>query len=166
MRDLIHEVKGLLPEPVAISIKTQLLITEDMDHEVDTAARTFGYYAVLAERAETRYQKMKFAYDEWKATVETRAARERASEGAKKFTEAEMKAHVQSQTKYRAYQLKLIQFDEDRRVLKVISKAFELKKDLVQTKCSNRREEHKGRVAGGGGEDVKRTGTITKKGSS
>ena len=38
IRDLIHEVTGLLPEPIVISIKEQLRITEDLDWEVDTAA--------------------------------------------------------------------------------------------------------------------------------
>lgn len=146
MKDLVHEISGLLPEPVVVSIATQLKISEDIDTEVDTAARMYGYYAVLAERAETRYSKMKFAYEQWKAEVETREARSRVADGEKKLTEAEMKSFVQSQPKYRSYQIKLIQFDEDRRVLKVIAKAFELKKDLVQTKASNRRAELRGRV--------------------
>jgi hypothetical protein len=137
----------LLPEPIVVSISTQLRISEDIDTEVDTAAKMFGYYAVLSERAETRYNKMKFAFEQWKAEVETRESRSRAADGQKKLTEAEMKAFVQSQSKYRSYQLKIIQFDEDRRVLKVIAKAFELKKDLVQTKASNRRAELRGKVS-------------------
>ena len=150
MRDLVHEITGLLPEPIVISIKDQLRITEDLDYEVDTAARTYGYYAVLGERAETRYQKTKFAFEYWKAQIESREDQERAADGRKKMTEAERTAYVRSQTKYRGFQLKLIQFDEDRRVMKIIAKAFELKKDLVQTKAANRRREHYGKVKGSG----------------
>jgi isopenicillin N synthase-like dioxygenase len=139
-------VKGLLPDPVVVSIKSELKITEDLDHEVDTAARTYGYYAVLAEKAETRHQKMRFAFETWQAEVESREAKARNFESKKAHTEAQMKAHVRSQPKYRSYQLKLIEFDEHRRILKIIAKAFELKKDLVQTKCSNRRGEARGKV--------------------
>ena len=153
MRDLTHEISGLLPAPIVISIKDQLRITEDLDYEVDTAARTFGYYGLLSERAETRYQKMKFAFEHWKAGVESNEDQERISEGRKKMTEAERTAHVRVQTKYKAYQLKMIQFDEDRRVLKIIARAFELKKDLVQTKAANRRREHYGKVGKGSSEE-------------
>lgn len=151
-RDLLHEIKGLLPEPVVISVAAQLKISEDLDHEVDTAARTYGYYAILAERAETRYNKVRFSYETWKATVESQEDQERISDGRKKMTEAERTAYIRTQPKYRSYQLKIIQFNEDMRVLKIVAKAFELKKDLVQTKCSNRRGEIKGKVASGGRE--------------
>lgn len=141
MKDIVYEIKGLVPEPVVVSIQKQLSITEDLDSEVDRAARTYGYYAVLAEKAETRYQKMKFAYETWMAEVESRAAKERSDATLKPFTEAQMKAHVRSQAKYRAYQLKLIEFDEHRRVIRIIAKAFELKAEMVRTKAANRRKE-------------------------
>ena len=141
MRDIVYEIKNLVPESVIISVKDDLTITEDIDTEVDRAASHFGFYAVLAEKAETRYQKMKFAFDQWKAQVESAEIMTRAREGKKPFTEAQMKAHVQSQPKYKAFQIRLIEFDEQRRIVKVVAKAFELKKDLVQTKSSNRRKE-------------------------
>lgn len=141
MRDLVSEIKGLLPEPVVVNIQKSLKISEDMDDEVDKAASLFGYYAVLAERAETRYEKMRFAYKTWRASTEAREAKSRQSESLKRFTVEEMKSHVNSQAKYKAYQLTLIKLDEHRRTLKVIAKAFELKKDMIQTKCSNRRGE-------------------------
>jgi hypothetical protein len=140
-RDLVYEVKGLLPESVVVSIQKDLRISEDLDTEVDRAASHYGFYAVLSEKAETRYQKMKFAFEQWKAEIESRQIMLRARENKKAFTEAQMRAHVQSQPKYRAYQVRLIQYDEHRRILKIIARAFELKKDLVQTKAANRRKE-------------------------
>jgi hypothetical protein len=140
-RDIQYEIKNLLPESVFISIKKDLQITEDIDTEVDQAAAQFGFYAVLSEKAETRYQKMKFGFEQWRAQVESNQIMLRAREAKKPFTEAQMKSHVMSQMKYKAFQIRLIQYDEQRRIIKVIAKAFELKKDLVQTKSSNRRKE-------------------------
>ena len=146
-KDIIYEVSGLVPEKVKLSLRAELKISEDIDAEVDTAAITFGYYAILAEKADTRYQKMKFAYDAWQASTEAKVMLQRSTESKKAFTEAQMKAHVRSQPKYVAYQRRLIDFDEHRRILKVIAKAFEMKKDLVQTKAANRRGEGKGSLA-------------------
>jgi hypothetical protein len=141
MRDLLYEVKGLLPEKIVVSIEEQLRISEDIDTEVDDAAKNFGYFAILSERADTRFQKMKFAFEQWQAEVETRAMSERKANGDKPFTEAQMKAYIRSQPKYSAFQTKLIELDEHRRVLKIIVKAFEIKSGLIQTKASNRRNE-------------------------
>lgn len=140
-RDLLYEITNLLPEKVVVSIKKDLHITEDIDTEVDQAAAQFGYYAVISEKAETRYQKMKFAFEQWRATTESKEILTRAREGKKAPTEAQMKAFVMSQPKYKGFQIRLIQYEEQRRITKVIAKAFELKKDLVQTKSSNRRKE-------------------------
>jgi hypothetical protein len=140
-RDIIFEVKGLLPETVSVSIEKELKISEDIDYEVDTAARKFGYYAVIAEKAETRYNKMKFAFEKWQAEIEARENQQSRSDGTKPMTEAQMKSFVRSNEKYRAFQLRLIEFDEHRRIFKVIAKAFELRIELVRTKAANRRRE-------------------------
>jgi hypothetical protein len=142
-RDLAYEIKGLVPATVTLKLAADLRITEDIDTEVDTAAINFGYYAILAEKADTRYQKVKFAFEAWVAETEARALRQRQAEGLKAYTEAQMKSYVRSQSKYRGYQMKLLELDEQKRILKVISKAFEMKKDMVQTKASNRRSEIK-----------------------
>jgi hypothetical protein len=142
-RDLVYEISGLVPTPVTIVLRKDLMISADIDTEIDVAAINFGYYAILAEKADTRYQKVKFAYEAWVASTEAAALRTRQAEAKKPYTEAQMKAYVRSQSKYRGYQMKLIELDEQRRILKVISKAFEMKKDLVQTKAANRRGEIK-----------------------
>lgn len=140
-RDLVYEISGLVKESVTIALRKDLMISHDIDSEIDTAAINFGYYAILAEKADTRYQKVKFAYEAWVAGTEASALRLRQAEAKKPYTEAQMKAYVRSQSKYRGYQMKLIELDEQKRILKVISKAFEMKKDLVQTKAANRRGE-------------------------
>jgi len=141
VRDITYEIKGLVPEKVAVSIAAELVISEDVDFEVDNAAKNFGYFAILSERSETRYQKLKYAFDAWQAEIETRANLERKAESLKSFTEHQMKSHVRSQPKYSAFQTKLIDLDEQRRILKVLLKAFEIKAGLIQTKASNRRSE-------------------------
>jgi len=52
-----------------------------------------------------------------------------------------MKAMVASSERNKAYQLKLIKLDEDRRNMKALAKAFELKSEMIRTKASNRRSE-------------------------
>ena len=140
-RDLNYEISGLVPEPVQLALRKDLKVSNDIDTEIDVAAINFGYYAILSEKADTRYQKTKFAYDAWVAGTEAAALRTRQAEAKKPYTEAQMKAYVRSQSKYRGYQMKLIELDEQRRILKVISKAFEMKMQLVQTKAANRRGE-------------------------
>ncbi len=140
-RDLTYEIKDLVPTPVTLKLSADLKISEDIDTEVDIAAINYGYYAILAEKADTRYQKLKFAFEGWQAQTEAKAQRQRQAEAVKAYTEAQMKAHVRSQPKYRGYQMKLLELDEQKRILKVIAKAFEMKKDMVQTKSSNRRTE-------------------------
>lgn len=142
-RDLFIEIKELIPETVSLKLRKDLKISEDIDTEVDIAAVNYGYYAILAEKADTRYQKVKFSFETWQAETEARCGRQRQAENQKKYTEAQMKAHVRSQSKYRGFQIKLIELDEQKRILKIIAKAFEMKKDMVQTKSSNRRQEIK-----------------------
>jgi len=140
-RDLIYEVKGLLPEKVILSIEKELSISEDIDQEVDRAAAVFGYYAVLAEKAETRYYKLKFACEVWEAETEHAVNQEREYQEKKPLAEKKLTAMVRSRPKYRSYQLKLIEIGEQKRVLKVLAKAFEKRADMIQTKSSNRRSE-------------------------
>ena len=140
-RDLVFEIEGLVPEPITVALRADLKISNDIDTEIDVAAINFGYYAILSEKANTRYQKIKFAFEAWVASTEAAALRIRQAEAKKPYTEAQMKAYVRSQTKYRGFQMRMIEYDEQQRILKVISKAFEMKKDLVQTKAANRRGE-------------------------
>jgi hypothetical protein len=139
--DLKIEIEGLMTEKLSLEVKKSLRITEDIDTEVDEAASNFGFYAVLSEKAETRFQKLKFAYEKWRAEFETSENAQRSRDGLKPRTEAQMKSFVQSSERNKAYQLKMIKLDEDRRHMKALAKAFELKLELVRTKSSNRRSE-------------------------
>ena len=141
MKDFKVEIEGLMPEKLSLKVKESLHISEDIDSEVDKAAAEYGFYAVLSEKAETRYQKIKFAYDKWRAEVETSENATRARDGLKPRTEAQMKAFIAQSERNKAYQLKMIKLDEDRRHIKALAKAFELKSEMVRTKSSNRRSE-------------------------
>lgn len=143
MKDLTYEIKGLVPDPVVVALKDELTITEDIDGEVDEASARFGYYAVLAEKAEARYEKLKLGFNLWESDIKVRKDEQSALDKEKKLTEAQMGAHVMSQPKFKAYQLKLIELKEQKNVMKAISKAFDKKSDLIQTKACNRRIEAK-----------------------
>jgi len=141
MKDFRIEVEGLVPEKISLGVRAALKISEDIDTEVDQAAANYGYFAVLSEKAETRFQKIKFAYDKWRAEFETSENATRARDGQKPRTEAQMKALIASSERNKAYQLKMIKLDEDRRHMRALAKAFELKSEMVRTKSSNRRSE-------------------------
>lgn len=141
MKTLTYEFAGLMAEPVKLSLKEELVITEDIDSEVDNAAANYGFYAVLAEKAESRYQKLKYSYEVWRAGHEREKSEALKVAAEKAFTVNQMDAYVMSNPKYNAYQAKLIQLDEHRRILKVVSRAFDVKSELVRTKASNRRAE-------------------------
>ncbi len=141
MKDIAVEIEGLVPEAVFVKVKNDLIITEDIDTEVDHASANYGYYAVLSEKAETRYQKLKYSFERWKAEHGMAIDAERVREGAKKLTEKQKEETLISHEKFKAYQLKLIKLDDDRRTLKILARAFEKKADLIQTKSSNRRKE-------------------------
>lgn len=143
MQDLVVQIEGLLPKEIFVKVKDKLMISEDIDTEVDKAAANFGYYGVLAEKADTRHKKLKFAMETWRSEVESRIDLERFKGGEKKFTEKQMQAYIATQDKYKAYQLKMISLDDATRQLKILAKAFEKKAEMVQTKASNRRSEIK-----------------------
>jgi len=142
-KELIYRVEKLLPTTVVVNVKKSLAITEDLDTEVDRAASVYGYYAILAEKSETKYQRIKLGIETWEAETKARKDRECATAQEKKLTESQMNAYIKSQVKYKAFRLKMIELQEQKRILKVLAFAFEKKADLVQTKSANRRKEHK-----------------------
>jgi hypothetical protein len=149
MKNLVVEIEGLLPDNVEINLEKSLKITNDLDYEVDHAAYTFGYVAVLSEKAEDRYERLKFSFENWQAELEARLFKQREEEikqsesKLKPYTENQMKALVRAEPKYKLYKQKLLKLDHDRKVLKVFADSLAKKKDLIQTKCSNRRNEEK-----------------------
>lgn len=152
-KSLTLEIAKLLPEPVVISIESELKISEDINSEVDHAAATLGFYGVLAEKAETRHQKLKIAFEMWEAAEKAAKDKELERRGQKKLTESQMRSYIKSQPKFKVFMLKLVEFEEEKRILKVIANAFSKKADLVQTKASNRRAElMKGAPTAGGRE--------------
>jgi hypothetical protein len=134
--DFIVEIPGLVPETVTVALKEDLTITDDLTVEIDRCAAQFGYYAVLAERANARLQRLKFSYDLWLAEVETELTSERKFRLVK-----DLERKVMLLPKAKLYRIKLLKFEEEARILKQVAKAFEIKKDLIQTKSSNRRSE-------------------------
>lgn len=139
--DLTYEIRGLVPKTVIVALQEELTITEDVDSEVDRAAGQFGYYAVLAEKAESRYDRLKLQYELWESDNQTAKDEDNVEKSEKKYTGPQMKAYILSLPKYKSYQMKLIELREQRNILRAVAKAFDKKADLVQTKACNRRSE-------------------------
>jgi hypothetical protein len=135
--DYIVEIPGLVPETVTVALKDDLTITDDLTVEIDRCAAQFGYYAVLAERASARFQRLKYSYDLWLAEAET----DLLSEGRKFRLVKDLEREIIRMPKAKLYRMKLLKFEEESKILKQVAKAFEIKKDLIQTKSSNRRSE-------------------------
>lgn len=147
-KDIVLEFEGLLqetikglPEKVQVKVWEALKITEDIDTEVDRAAAWYGYYAVLSEKANLRLLRMEIAFDLWREENAQHRRNEFASLGKKPPTPSQMSSYLKNLAKYRGYEVQLAEYQYERDVLKVIAKAFEMKKDLVQTKAANRRKE-------------------------
>jgi hypothetical protein len=140
--EYVVEIAGLVPETVTIALKEDLTISEDLAREVNRSAAQFGYYAVLAERAQARFQRLKFSHEMWVAEVEAQLI----EEGRKFKLVKDMDREVSQMPKSRLYRTKLIKFEEEAKILKQVAKAFEIKKDLIQTKSSNRRSEIDGKM--------------------
>lgn len=70
MKEYVVEIPGLVPETVTVALKEDLTISEDIAREVNVTPAQFGYYAVLAEKAQGRYNNLKLSYDIWKSETE------------------------------------------------------------------------------------------------
>lgn len=136
MKDLSVEIDGLLPDKVKFALKEELEISSDLEREIKRLPSQYGYYAVLSEKAESRLRRAKLAYDMWRNEYEDELCQETKFSRVKDLTRIVMK-----HPKYKAWQLKLDEYHENYGVLKAIAKAFEHKKDLVQTTAADRRKE-------------------------
>jgi hypothetical protein len=139
-RDIEVEISGIVPATVKMRVAEDLRISEDLEREVDNTAAQMGYWAVLAEKAKTRHEATKLRYERWRATREREL---KEIDGKKYKTGKDFERDLFAETKYAAFRSKINEQDEQYRIIKAIAKAFEAKKDLVQTKCSNRRSEIK-----------------------
>lgn len=139
MKNMIVEIEGVSSELISIDIKRDLEISEDIEREIKQAASRFGYMAVCAEEAESRFEKASTAYDIWKAKQERELIEEN---GGKQFkTAAELHRKLYLIPKYANWQSTLNKYKKDWRMCKIFAKAFEHKKDMVQTIAANRRAE-------------------------
>ncbi len=136
VKDLEIAIEGLLPQEIRIKLKAELTVSEDLEREVRRTAAQFGYYAVLAEKAESRHRRGKLGYDMWRSGYEDELSRDTSFKRVKDLTRLVMQS-----PKYKAWMLKLDQYEEEARIIKAIAKAFEIKKDLVQTSAADRRKE-------------------------
>lgn len=141
MRELVVEIPGIVPETVSVALKEDLTISEDIEREAKYAAYRFGYYAVLAEKAASKQRKLNISFELWQAEECARQRAELEATGAKRIAQAQLDRLLQLHPKYRAYTVKIEEAKYHEGVLRSIAKAFEIKKDLVQTISANRRRE-------------------------
>lgn len=141
MKELIVEIPDLAKDhTIAIALKEDLTISDDLERECKRTPAQFGYYAVLAEKADARTKRVKLAFEQFSAETEDRIIAEAG--GRSKFKAAkDLTREVAKLPRYYAFKKKIAQCEEDAGVLRQVAKAFEHKKDLVQTMNANRRKE-------------------------
>lgn len=130
-----------LPERVALNIKSSLTISEDLNREVDEAAATAAYWAVMAGRADAKLARLQFAFDMWRAEIEKELFQEREVAGLKPFTQGQLETHIKTHIEFRKLMVKILKLKQDVGDLKSLARAFEYKKDMIQTKSANLRRE-------------------------
>lgn len=135
-KDIQLAIDGLLPEEIKISLRAELMISQDLERDVRRTAAQYGYYAVLAEKAESRYRRGKLAFDMWRSEYE-----DELSQGASFKRVKDLTRLVMKHPKYKAWMLKLDKYQEQAGLMRAITKSFEHKKDLVQTMSADRRKE-------------------------
>ena len=139
MKELVVEIEGIAEgHPVSVALKADLTISDDLEREAKRTPAQFGYYAVLAVKAEAKLNRVDDAFDQWQAETEKRLI----GEHGKPFkTVGDLKRELKLLPKYYSFRQKLEELREHAAILKAVSKAFEHKKDLVQTIAANRRKE-------------------------
>lgn len=141
MKDMLLSFKGILPDEVVVRLQEELTVTEDIDTEVDRAAHMFGFYAVLSEKAESRYAQLKYKYDSWLSDQKAGMRKTREAKSMRALKESDIMGEIRRLPKYHSYQKVLLEYEREKGILKALAKAFEIKCNLVQTKAANRRSE-------------------------
>jgi len=143
MKELIVEIEGLSEgHSVVVALKKDLTISADLHREVTVTAAHYGYYAVLAEKAYARMKRTKLGFEIWASGAEEEIVNRSLREtGKRPKAVKDVTRELMKNPKYRAYRLKIEEYEEQANILRAIAKAFEHKKDLVQTSNANRRKE-------------------------
>jgi hypothetical protein len=140
MREFVVKIEGLIPDSVKVALKKDLTISSDLEREVAEGAAQFGYYAVLAEKAEARHQAVELAFKLWKNTKERKLLKDH---GTFKLAK-DLERMVMADPNWKGYQMKMDEYREDARILTKIANAFDKKVSLIQTANANRRAEYEG----------------------
>lgn len=140
MHEVVVEIDGIVPETVRCALKHDLTIGADLAREAERAASMYGYYAVLSEKALARLRRTELSFKMWRVHEEDAIEEELKSLG-KKLTIKNIDRWLMKREKYRGYELLIIRLKSESGILNAIARAFEHKKDLIQTLNANRRRE-------------------------
>lgn len=140
MHEIVVEIDGVVPETVKIALKHDLTIGADLAREAERAASMYGYYAVLSEKAKARLGRTELSFRMWRCREED-AIEEEIKTLGRRATKTLVDRWLMKRDKYRGYELLIIKLKSEAGILAAIARAFEHKKDLIQTLNANRRRE-------------------------
>jgi len=140
MHEIVIEIDGVVPETVRCALKHDLTIGADLAREAERAASMYGYYAVLSEKATARLRRTELSFKMWRVHEEDAIEDELKALG-RRVTVKLVDRWLMKKEKYRGYELLMIRLKCESGILYAIARAFEHKKDLIQTLNANRRRE-------------------------
>jgi len=133
-------------EEVELNTKKDILISNNLDKEVDIAAANIAYYGALKAMAKKRLATMKTKYKIWTARHKRSIAEGRERGKLKALTGAMMEAEIRAHPQYLRYKKELIKREEQFDVLESTYESFRDKKAMVRQKVELELEERRGQL--------------------
>ena len=133
-----------LPQEVRVNIHEDLIITDNIDGEIEEAPASYAYYAVIHEKAKLRRTLLEIQFKDWEKETERQIAQEISDSGSKALTGPQMDAQVTKDPNHRRYKETIAKRKYEENVFGIIADAFEKRISLIQTKAANLRKEAEG----------------------
>jgi len=123
-------------DEIELQLSDSLVITDDLDKEVDEAPREMAFIGALLSEASKEYDEMKLELQIWEAEKD-----QGIREETFKITEARVIREIQRDKSWRKKKKQLIGQNALVDKLKYAYEAYKKKADLIQTKAADRRRE-------------------------
>lgn len=139
MKELLLEIEGLTSEKISIELRKLLKVGSDLEEEARNASAYFGYYAILAARAEMKFRRRETSFDIWFVKEKQKII----NSATKKISQKAAEEEIKRSARYKGWKDVLFKSEQDSLVLSKCARALEYKIGCVQTLNANRRKEMK-----------------------
>jgi hypothetical protein len=140
LKELLLEIDGLTSEKISIELRKLLKVGSDLEEEARNASAYFGYYAILAARAEMKFRRRETSFEIWFVKEKQKII---DSASPKKMSQKAAEEEIKRSSNYKNWKDVLFKAEQDSLVLNKCARALEYKIGCVQTLNANRRKEMK-----------------------